>query len=68
MGHFSIAYTEWGILIALIFVGLPFVTRTVQPVIEEIEREVEEASATLGATPCLYAAPRGSARCWRRLR
>ena len=47
---FKIAYTQWGILLALIFVGLPFVTRTVQPVIEEIEREVEEASATLGAT------------------
>lgn len=46
----KIAYTQWGILIALIFVGLPFVTRTVQPVIEEIEREVEEASATLGAS------------------
>jgi sulfate transport system permease protein len=46
---FKIAYTQWGILIALIFVGLPFVVRTVQPVIEEIEREVEEASATLGA-------------------
>lgn len=45
----QIAYTQLGILIALIFVGLPFVTRTVQPVIEEIEREVEEASATLGA-------------------
>ena len=45
----KIAYTQWGILIALIFVGLPFVTRTVQPVVEEIEREVEEASATLGA-------------------
>ncbi|MBU2957743.1 sulfate ABC transporter permease subunit CysT [Paracoccus sp. 1_MG-2023] len=45
-----IAYTQWGILIALIFVGLPFVTRTVQPVIEEIDREVEEASATLGAS------------------
>ncbi len=45
----KIAYTQWGILIALIFVGLPFVTRTVQPVIEEIEQEVEEASATLGA-------------------
>ena len=47
---FKIAYTQWGVLIALIFVGLPFVTRTVQPVIEEIAREVEEASATLGAT------------------
>ncbi|WP_323715759.1 sulfate ABC transporter permease subunit CysT [Paracoccus aminovorans] len=46
----KIAYTQWGILIALIFVGLPFVTRTVQPVIAEIEREVEEASATLGAS------------------
>ncbi|WP_413694522.1 sulfate ABC transporter permease subunit CysT [Rhodobacter sp. KR11] len=46
----KIAYTQWGILIALIFVGLPFVTRTVQPVVEEIEREVEEASATLGAS------------------
>lgn len=46
----KIAYTQWGILIALVFVGLPFVTRTVQPVIAEIEREVEEASATLGAS------------------
>ena len=46
----KIAYTQWGIFLALIFVGLPFVTRTVQPVIEEIDREVEEASATLGAT------------------
>lgn len=46
----KIAYTQWGILLALIFVGLPFVTRTVQPVIAEIEREVEEASATLGAS------------------
>ena len=46
----KVAYTQWGILMALIFVGLPFVTRTVQPVIEEIDREVEEASATLGAT------------------
>lgn len=46
----KIAYTPWGIFIALVFVGLPFVTRTVQPVVEEIEREVEEASATLGAS------------------
>ena len=45
----KIAYTQWGIFVALAFVGLPFVTRTVQPVIEEIEQEVEEASATLGA-------------------
>lgn len=46
----KIAYTQWGIFIALVFVGLPFVTRTVQPVVEEIDREVEEASATLGAS------------------
>ena len=46
----KIAYTQWGIFLALVFVGLPFVTRTVQPVVEEIDREVEEASATLGAT------------------
>ena len=46
----KIAYTQWGTFIALVFVGLPFVTRTVQPVVEEIEAEVEEASATLGAT------------------
>lgn len=45
-----IAYTEIGIWIALIFVGMPFVVRTVQPVIEEIDRETEEASATLGAS------------------
>lgn len=46
----KIAYTEWGIFLALLFVGLPFVARSVQPVIHEIDREVEEASATLGAT------------------
>ena len=45
-----VAYTELGIWIALIFVGLPFVVRSVQPVIEEIDAEVEEASATLGAS------------------
>ncbi len=46
----KVAYTPWGILVALIFVGLPFVVRTVQPLIEELEAELEEASATLGAT------------------
>lgn len=45
----KIAYTQWGIFLALLFVGLPFVARSVQPVVEEIDREVEEASATLGA-------------------
>ena len=45
----KIAYTPTGIAIALIFIGLPFVVRTVQPVLEEFDRELEEASATLGA-------------------
>ena len=46
----QIAFTPAGIVVALIFIGLPFVVRTVQPVIEEIDREVEEAAATLGAS------------------
>ena len=45
----KIAFTPAGIVVALIFVGLPFVVRTVQPIMEEIDREVEEAAATLGA-------------------
>lgn len=45
----KIAFAPPGIVIALIFIGLPFVVRTVQPVIEEIDREIEEAAATLGA-------------------
>lgn len=44
-----IAYTPIGITIALIFIGLPFMVRTVQPVLEDIDRELEEAAATLGA-------------------
>jgi sulfate transport system permease protein len=43
-------FTPLGIALALTFIGLPFVVRTVQPVLEEIEPEVEEAAATLGAT------------------
>jgi sulfate transport system permease protein len=46
----KVAYTPLGITIALIFIGLPFVVRTVQPVLEEFDREFEEASATLGAS------------------
>jgi sulfate transport system permease protein len=45
----KVAYTPLGITVALIFIGLPFVVRTVQPVLEEFDRELEEASATLGA-------------------
>jgi sulfate/thiosulfate transport system permease protein len=48
--HIEIAYTQAGIVIALILVGLPFVVRTVQPVLQEIGKEQEEAAACLGAT------------------
>ena len=47
---FRIAFTPLGIMIALVFIGLPFVVRTVQPVLENIEKEVEEVSSLLGAT------------------
>jgi len=47
---FKIAFTPLGILIALVFVGLPFVVRTAQPVIQDLERELEEAALSLGAT------------------
>jgi len=45
----KIAFTPLGIVVALTFVGLPFVVRTLQPVLEELEMELEEAAATLGA-------------------
>jgi sulfate/thiosulfate transport system permease protein len=45
----KVAFTPLGVLVALTFIGLPFVVRTVQPVLEDIEREVEEAAASLGA-------------------
>jgi len=46
----KIAYTPLGVIVALTFIGLPFVVRTVQPVLEEFEHELEEAAASLGAT------------------
>ncbi|HEY4134725.1 MAG TPA: sulfate ABC transporter permease subunit CysT [Alphaproteobacteria bacterium] len=46
----KIAYTPLGILVALVFIGLPFVVRTVQPVLEDMEKEMEEAATSLGAT------------------
>lgn len=47
----KVAFTPWGIWIALTFIGLPFVVRTVQPVLADLDREIEEAAATLGASP-----------------
>jgi sulfate/thiosulfate transport system permease protein len=46
----QIAFTRLGITIALVFIGLPFVVRTLQPVIEDLDPEVEEAATSLGAT------------------
>jgi sulfate transport system permease protein len=46
----KIAFTPTGILIALIFIGLPFIVRTVQPILEDLDAEFEEAAASLGAT------------------
>jgi sulfate/thiosulfate transport system permease protein len=47
---FKVAYTPLGIVVALVFIGLPFVVRTVQPVLEEVEQDIEEAAALLGAS------------------
>jgi sulfate transport system permease protein len=47
---FKVSYTPLGVFVALTFIGLPFVVRTVQPVLEDLQRELEEAAATLGAT------------------
>jgi sulfate transport system permease protein len=46
----KLAFTPYGVVIALIFIGLPFVVRTVQPVLEDAEKELEEAATCLGAT------------------
>ena len=45
----KVAYTPLGVFVALLFIGLPFVVRTIQPVLEELEKDVEEAAASLGA-------------------
>ncbi len=47
---FKVSYTPLGVFVALTFIGLPFVVRTVQPVLEDLQKELEEAAATLGAT------------------
>ncbi len=46
----KIAFGPWGVLVALVFIGLPFVVRTVQPIIEDFDVGFEEAAASLGAT------------------
>ena len=46
----QVAFTPTGIMVAMLFVGLPFVVRTVEPVLQDMDREVEEAAISLGAT------------------
>ena len=46
----EVAYTQLGIMVALTFIGLPFVVRTLQPALEDLDVEIEEAAASLGAT------------------
>ena len=46
----KVAFTPLGVIVALTFIGLPFVVRTVQPVLQDLEPELEEAAATSGAT------------------
>jgi len=56
LGHFleplgiKVAFTPLGVIVALTFIGLPFVVRTVQPVLQDLDKEVEEAATTLGAS------------------
>jgi sulfate transport system permease protein len=45
----QVAFTPLGVLVALVFIGLPFVVRTVQPILEDLDTEIEEAAASLGA-------------------
>ena len=47
---FKVSFTPLGVFVALTFIGLPFVVRTVQPVLEDLQKELEEAAATLGAS------------------
>ncbi|MBY0512196.1 MAG: sulfate ABC transporter permease subunit CysT, partial [Rhodospirillaceae bacterium] len=46
----KVAYTPLGVIVAMIFIGLPFVVRTVQPVLQDLSKDVEEAAASLGAS------------------
>ncbi|MEC4806577.1 MAG: sulfate ABC transporter permease subunit CysT [Jaaginema sp. PMC 1079.18] len=46
----KIAFTRWGVFVAMIFISLPFIVRTLQPVLQELETEVEEAAWSLGAS------------------
>lgn len=49
--HIRVAYTKLGLIIALVFVGIPFVIRSVQPVLEKLDKQYEDAAYMLGASP-----------------
>ena len=61
----KVAYSPLGVVVALTFIGLPFVVRTVQPVIQDLELDVEEA-APRWAPPGCRRSPASSCRPWRR--
>ena len=50
LAPFKVSFTPIGVFVALLFIGLPFVVRTLQPVLEDVSKELEEAAATLGAS------------------
>ena len=54
MFHIKVAFTPLGIIVALTFIGLPFVVRMVQPVLQNIDKEVEEAASSLGRHASKY--------------
>ena len=60
---FKVSFTPVGVFVALTFIGLPFVVRTLQPVLEDMQKELEEAAATLGASRWQTFTPT-SARYW----
>ena len=62
----KVAFTPLGVVVALTFIGLPFVVRTVQPVMQDLDLDVEEAAATLGRHACADALTGSSCRRWRR--
>jgi sulfate transport system permease protein len=51
LAHVQVAYTSLGVVVALILIGLPFVVRSVQPALVEVQRDLEDAAETLGANP-----------------
>jgi sulfate transport system permease protein len=62
----KVAFTPLGVLVALVFIGLPFVVRTVQPILEDLDTELEEAAVSLGANAGRPSVTWSSRSCCRR--